>query len=230
MCGAINLLTEGWCYLRDLPSGASFLIWHCSALTGSRVWVPPTESETTNHHKDKNREAVLTEISPSSEIGVQAGTIQRYIKWLTEFHCWIWTSPWLEWACWHVCASYTQQYSAWRCWRGWLLGSVPQSSRSLRNRCPANNCHNTRSKVNQFFILRTHISGSSQSQLIIQQHILMYTNKQYFFKIHFILFYSDNIWHFIHTSVPHILTYWLSVPYPDGFTPAVTATVTKGMP
>lgn len=65
------LLTEGWCYLRDLSSGASFLIWHCSALTGSRVWVPPTESETTNHHKDRNREAVSTEISPSSEIGVQ---------------------------------------------------------------------------------------------------------------------------------------------------------------
>lgn len=65
------LLTEGWCYLRDLSSGASFLVWHCSALTGSRVWVPPTESETTNHHKDRNREAVSTEISPSSEIGVQ---------------------------------------------------------------------------------------------------------------------------------------------------------------
>lgn len=143
------LLTEGWCYLRDLSSGASFLVWHCSALTGSRVWVPPTESETTNHHKDRNREAVSTEISPSSEIGVQGWHHIEIHKWLTEFHCCIWTSPWLERACWHVCASYTPQYSAWQCWTGWRLGSAPQSSKSQRNWCPANNCRNTRSKVNQ---------------------------------------------------------------------------------
>lgn len=64
------LLIEGWCYLRDLSSGASFFVWYCSVLIGFRVWVSFIELEIINYYKDRNREVVLIEISLLLEIGV----------------------------------------------------------------------------------------------------------------------------------------------------------------
>lgn len=69
MCG-VCLLIEGWCYLRDLSSGASFFVWYCSVLIGFRVWVSFIELEIINYYKDRNREVVLIEISLLLEIGV----------------------------------------------------------------------------------------------------------------------------------------------------------------